>query len=158
MKLRKRCFRGNLNILVCYSSEGRQWQQDYDFSIPLLSATAFRLAIPISVGGRCKKSVQTWYYALTKNDFRCSIMTRRDDCAVMFVIERCRAKVNESNIRWSDSSEISLLNNNKQKRSPINKFCSLITEMTSSVSHQIARKTKIRWNVIYQSQCKTIDK
>jgi len=45
----------------------------------------------------------------TQNNFRRSIVTRRHDCTVMFMIKCCRTEVNQSNVRRLHSPEIHLL-------------------------------------------------
>ena len=53
---------------------------------------------------------------LTENDFGCAVVTRRDDGAVMFVVESGAAKVNQPHVRPFHSPVIPFLLSAKRKK------------------------------------------
>jgi len=72
---------------------------------------------------------------LTQNNFRRSIVTRRHDCTVMFMIKCCRTEVNQSNVWRLHSPEIHLLNmHSKTTTSTVDKMPSPLS-CVSFLSH-----------------------
>ena len=67
----------------------------------------------------CKKSSENEFHpkerVLTKDDFRCAVMSCRDYSAVMFMIECCWPKINKPHVRTFHFSLISFLENFKEK-------------------------------------------
>jgi len=66
----------------------------------------------------------------TQNNFRRSIVTRRHDCTVMFMIKCCRTEVNQSNVWRLHSPEIHLLNMHNKTTSTVDKMPSSLRRVS----------------------------